>query len=272
MTRPDVDAPESTNAWKQFWERGAWWKALLLAAGYYALYQLASLALFPLAPMFADSTGAVYVLFFYALPIFLGGVILVIFGLSVGWLRSTFAPQPVRGRGWMWIAVVVVLLFNVLRFAATDYAELGAGVVIAWLLTGLLIGFAEELLTRGYVVRIMRAAGHREIVVAVVSAAIFAALHVGNLLTGQALVPTLIQLAYTFAFGICMYLALRVTGSIVWPILLHATTDPSISMLGLAPTAGSLTAIAGLGNIAVIIVGLLAVAFIRDQRGAPAQT
>jgi hypothetical protein len=65
-----------------------------------------------------------------------------------------------------------------------------------------------------------------------------------------------------------MYLALRVTGNIIWPILLHATTDPSISMLGLASVGGTLTAVAGLGNTAVIIVGLLAIAFIRDQRAA----
>ncbi|MGF6823395.1 hypothetical protein M2317_002308 [Microbacterium sp. ZKA21] len=39
-------------------------------------------------------------------------------------------------------------------------------------------------------------------------------------------------------------------------------------MLGLASVGGTLTAVAGLGNIAVIIVGLLAIAFIRDQRAA----
>ncbi|MCY1693529.1 CPBP family glutamic-type intramembrane protease [Curtobacterium sp. SL109] len=63
---------------------------------------------------------------------------------------------------------------------------------------------------------------------------LFALLHGSNLFTGQALGPTLLQMVYTFFFGFCMYLALRVTRTIVAPILLHASTDPSIFMQ--APT------------------------------------
>ncbi len=53
-----------------------------------------------------------------------------------------------------------------------------------------------------------------------------------------------------------MYLALRVTGNIIWPILLHATTDPSIFLLTAYPGASPLTPIADFGNILVIITGL----------------
>ena len=165
----------------------------------------------------------------------------------------------------MWIAVGAVLLFNILRFATIDYADAGFELVAAWLVAGLFIGFAEELLTRGYVVKLMRQAGHSEIAVAAVSAAVFAGLHSGNLLSGQALFPTLVQLVYTFGFGICMYLAMRVGGSIIWPILLHATTDPSIFLQTTHPADGSLVAIAGLGNPVVIIVGLVLLIFIRGR-------
>ncbi len=103
-----------------------------------------------------------------------------------------------------------------------------------------------------------------------VSAAIFAALHAGNLLTGQDLLPTLFQLVYTFAFGICMYLALRVTGTIIAPILLHASTDPSIFLQTMHPAEGGLTAVAGLGNIVVIVAGLVLMIFIRGRVGASA--
>jgi membrane protease YdiL (CAAX protease family) len=165
----------------------------------------------------------------------------------------------------MWIAILVVLAFNVLRFLSIDYRDVGIDVVATWLLTGLFIGFAEEVLTRGIVIDMLRRAGYREIVVAVVSAAVFAGLHAGNLLTGQALLPTLVQLLYTFAFGICMYLALRVTGTIIAPILLHASTDPSIFLQSAHPADGAVTAIAELGNIAVIVVGLVLLFFIRGR-------
>ncbi|GAA1789682.1 hypothetical protein GCM10009748_25510 [Agromyces lapidis] len=263
----DMVEHERRSGWKRFWEKGDWWRALILVAGYFVLYQLASLSVLPLLGDL-DPESAGYILTVYALPIFIGCVILVVFGLSVGWLGELFARQPIRGSWWMWIAVGVVLLFNVLRFATIDYGATDFGFVAAWLLAGLFIGFAEETLTRGYVVNLMRKAGHGELAVATVSAAVFAALHAGNLLSGQSLFATLVQLGYTFAFGICMYLALRVTGNLIWPILLHATTDPSIFLQTEFPADGSLTAFAGLGNVAVIITGLVLLIFIRGKVGS----
>lgn len=257
---------EEMSGWRRFWERGGWWKALIVAAVYYVLYQLAGLALGALLGPALGEPGTVQnLLLTVALPIAIGGVILVVFALSIGWLRELFGPQPIRGHWWMWIAVGAVLLFNVLRFASLDYGKAGFAMVAAWLLSGLFIGFAEELLIRGFVVNLLRKAGHREIVVALISSAVFAALHAGNLLTGQALLPTLFQLGYTFAFGLCMYLALRVTGNLIWPILLHASTDPSIFLLTSYPGTGPLTAFAGFGNIVVIVVGLVLLIFIRGR-------
>ena len=261
-----TDATESshgTNGWRRFWERGGWWRAVLLVVAYYALYQLGSFAFLPLVTSTDDPAALIW--FGTALPIALGGVLLVLFAWSVGWLRELFGPQPIRGRGWMWIAVAVVLLFNVLRFATIDYGATGAGVVVAWVVAGLFIGFAEEVLTRGFVVNLMRKGGYREIVVALVSALLFALLHSGNLLSGQSPLATGFQLVYTFAFGILMYLSLRVTGNLIWPILLHATTDPSIFLQSAYPADGALTAVAAQGNIAVVIAGIVLLFFIRGK-------
>jgi len=261
-----MSAPATApSLWKRFWEQGGWWRALLLTAVYFALFQLLSLLLTPLAVQVTDPDGTAGVTVFYLLPELIGAALLAAFTLSVGWWREVFGRQPIRGRGWMWIAIVVVLLFNVLRFVAIDYDKVGVDVVLTWLLTGLLIGFSEEVLTRGLVVNLMRKAGHREIAVALVSAALFSLLHAGNLLSGQELLPTMIQLLYTFAFGILMYLALRVTGTILAPILLHASTDPSIFLLTAYPSAGALTPFAAFGNIAVIVAGLVMIFFIRGR-------
>ncbi len=217
----------------------------------------------PLFPATTHPATTVWV--FYVLPVAFGGLVLVVFAWSLGWVRELYGPQPLRGRGWMWFAVAAVHIFNVIHFATVDYAKAGVGVVIAWLVAGLCIGFAEETLTRGIVVNLMRKRGHREISAALVSAALFAALHSGNLLTGQALVPTLLQLIDTFAFGILMYLTLRVTGNLIWPILLHATTDPSIFLVADYPTDGALNLLGSLGNPVVIITGLILVFFVRGE-------
>lgn len=256
----------AATSWKRFWDRGAWWKAVVLAVAYLALYEGASLLLgVAVGGDIGTPDSPKYLLLGFLIPIAIGGLILVAFAASVGWLKDLFGPQPIRGGRWMWIAVVVVLLFNLLRFASLDYAKAGFTVVALWIITGLLIGFAEEVLTRGLVVNIMRKAGHREIVVALVSAGIFALLHSVNLLSGQALVPTLLQLGYTFAFGILMYLTLRVTGNLIWPVLLHASTDPSIFLLGTYSSGSALSSIASLGNIVVIAAGLALVFFIRGR-------
>lgn len=255
------------SGWAHFWDNGRWWKALILTVGYLALYEPASLLMAPFLPFIGDAGSASYVFVLFVIPVLIGGLLLVGFGASVSWLRTLFDRQPIRGRGWMWIAVAVVLLFNLLRFASIDYAAAGFEWVASWLLAGLLIGFAEEVLTRGYVVRIMRSAGHSELAVGLASATLFALLHAFNFFTGLPLLSTLLQMFYTFFFGFCMYLALRVTGTIIAPILLHASTDPSIFMQGTYPASGALASVAQLGNIVMILAGVvLLVVFIVTER------
>jgi len=253
----------TASPWRRFWSKGGWWRSLLLVVAYYVLYQAGSILFLPLATSTDDPAAEVW--FGTALPIALGGLILVLFSWSVGWLRELFGPQPIRGSWWMWIAVGVVVFFNVVHFAAVDYGKAGAGVVFAWIVAGLFIGFAEETLTRGLVVNLMRKAGYREIAVAAVSAALFAALHSGNLLGGQSLLATGFQLVYTFGFGVLMYLSLRVTGNLIWPILLHATTDPSTFLQVSYPTEGALTLIAGFGNPVVAVLGIVLLFFVRGK-------
>ncbi|MFT2816807.1 CPBP family intramembrane glutamic endopeptidase [Leifsonia sp. A12D58] len=263
-----MESTDRRSGWARFWENGRWWKALILTVGYLALYEPASLLMAPFVPFIGDAGSASYVLVLIAIPVLIGCIILVGFGASLRWLRSLFARQSIRGGGWMWIAIAVVLLFNVLRFASIDYSAAGFDWVAAWLLAGLFIGFSEEVLTRGYVVRIMRSSGKSEIAVGLVSAGLFALLHGFNFFTGQPFVSTLLQMLYTFFFGFCMYLALRVTGTIIAPILLHASTDPSIFMQGTYPATGSLSSFAQLGNIVLILVGvvLLVVFIITESR------
>ena len=264
-----MDNAVERSGWARFWENGRWWKALILAVAYLAIYEPASFLMAPFLPYIGDAGSASYVTVLIAVPVLIGCLILVGFGASVRWLRGLFARQQVRGSGWMWIAVAVVLAYNLMRFASIDYDAAGFDWVAAWLLAGLFIGFAEEVLTRGYVVRIMRSSGRSEIAVGLVSAALFALLHATNLFTGQAFVATAIQLLYTFFFGFCMYLALRVTGTIIAPILLHASTDPSIFMQSTYPVPGTLGSLASLGNIVLVLVGaVLLVVFIVTERRA----
>ena len=251
---------ESQSGWKSFWERGGWWKAVVLAAVYYGVYLLLGLLVGAVFGKAGGEAGSAMDVFINtALPIILGCIVLVLFAWSIGWLRELFAAQTIRGRGWMWVAIGVVLAINVSALLSVDFAEAGPALVASWLFTGLFVGFAEEVLTRGFAVNLLRKAGHGEITVAVVSSAIFAALHLGNVFTTtQGIVTTLEQVVYTFAFGICMYLALRVTGNLIWPILIHASTDPTVFLFSAHPAAGTPFAIiASLSTSLGVITGLV---------------
>lgn len=121
-----VSQSASENRWQSFWNRGGWWKAVLAAVVYIALY-LATGAI--TSTIFAGmidasnlfSNGA-SVFFGVALPILIGAILLLLFIWSLGWFREIFGPQPIKGSGWMWIAVVLVVIPIVLHIAATEEA------------------------------------------------------------------------------------------------------------------------------------------------------
>ncbi|TYL52935.1 CPBP family intramembrane glutamic endopeptidase [Agromyces mariniharenae] len=265
-----------TSGWKAFWNRGGWWKAFGLAVVYLAVYQLLPFTALPFTQGVVDprdvfaTPGSVFVAL--ALPVVLGSVVLLAFAWSIGWLpKPLFARQPVTGRWWMWIAPVVVAIPILLRLFGIDYGAYSAGVIAMTFVAGAFIGLSEELLTRGLAVTLLRRCGYNEWVVAALSTLIFAVLHSVNLFTGQSIATVGFTLLYTFAFGILMYLTLRVTGNLIWPIILHALTDPTTFLAsgGIdetnAASQNPLLALAGPATFLLIAAGFVLLIFIRGN-------
>jgi membrane protease YdiL (CAAX protease family) len=270
------ESVQAMSGWARFWNRGTWWKAVILVVAYAVVYQLLGLLTSTLFGDLVDAEnlfGSVSSIFLgLALPILLGGVLLLLFGWSIGAVPRVFGRQPIAGRGWMWLAVLLVLIPIVLRLLATDWSAYTVAIVLTVLFAGLCVGFAEELLTRGYVVNLLRSAGHTERVVMVISSALFALLHSTNVFTGQSLVTVAITVVYTFGFGAMMYLSMRVTGSVVWAILLHAATDQTtilatggIDAHGDAAGAEGLISIAGIFNWLYILFALIAIFIVKGR-------
>ncbi|NKY40083.1 CPBP family intramembrane glutamic endopeptidase [Cellulomonas septica] len=260
-------APRSR--WQAFWDRGGIGRAVLVAAAYLALYVAGGLLVGRLFGDRVDAddlfSSAESVVFGLLVPLVLGAVALVAFVTSVRWWGPLFGAQPVRGRRWMWIAPVLVVVPVVLRLLGIDYGAYAAGVVAVTLLAGLFVGFVEELLTRGLVVKMLRDSGRSEWVVMVVSSLVFALLHSVNLLSGMSLTTVGVTVVYTFAFGVAMYLTLRVTGSLLWPVLLHGLFDPTLFLAtgGIDRTAegtaaNPLLTLAGPFNMLFIVLGVVA--------------
>ncbi|GAA1946967.1 CPBP family intramembrane glutamic endopeptidase [Agromyces allii] len=270
------EATGTANGWRRFWNRGGWWRAFALALAYMVVYQLFSLldgarfgGLVDPDDLFADPQS---VFFGLGLPVLLGGLVALLFVWTVGWTREIFGRQPVTGSWWMWIVVALVVIPIVLRAVATDYAAYAPGVVPTMLLVGLFIGFAEELLTRGLAVNLLRRGGYGEKVVMVLSSLIFALLHSVNILTGQEPIAVLLTVVYTFGFGTMMYLVMRVTGSIVWAMLLHGATDPTtflatggVDAHGATTGDAALLGIAGVFNVVYLVVAIVAIFLVKGK-------
>lgn len=272
-------ATTPTHGWGAFWHRGGWWKALLFVAGYLVIYEVAGWLLTSL--FLGDANGSNplsssrSVLVTIAAPLLVGAIVLVLFLRSARWPASTFTRQPIGGRWWMWIAVGLAIIPIVLRLFGIDYGAFTPGVVASMFFAGLLVGFTEELIFRGIVVKLLREAGHRELTVAVLSSLLFALSHSVNAITGQPLSTVAVTVVYTFGFGILMYLALRVTGSLIWPMLLHALTDPTtfLSVGGIDEntlgTENIFLSIAGPFNYVFVLAGLVALFCIRGKVTRP---
>ena len=277
MSVPTHD--ETTTAesgWRRFWNRGGWWRALLATAVYLAIFigvSYAATSVFaPFIDMknFFESPSTIF--FSLALPILIMGVLTLLFVLSLGWQKEIFGRQSPRGGWWMWIAVALVIIPIALRAVATNWSGYTVHVVLTLLFLGLSIGFAEELITRGVAVNILRRGGHSERVVFVLSSALFALIHSANIIGGQSPLVVVTTVVYAFGFGAMMWLSMKVTGSIIWAMLLHAATDPTTILAtgGIdahGNTAGdpTLLAIGGLFNIAYIAFALLAILLVKGR-------
>lgn len=224
-----MSAPEAIRS--GFWNRPATWKAFLLIAGYLAFYLAVGRVVGRLSGDRIDTQDPLStpesIFFAFVLPVGIGGLALLVFTWRVGWLGDVFGRQPVRGRSWMWLGPVLVLAAIAGHVGSTDWSGWSAGQIAMIALAGVCIGLTEELATRGLAVRILRGSGRGEQSVAVISSLLFALMHSANLLTGMAVSTVGATIVYTFGFGMCMYLAMRVTGSFWAAVALHALTDPT---------------------------------------------
>ncbi|PZE35947.1 CPBP family intramembrane metalloprotease [Curtobacterium sp. MCSS17_006] len=270
-------APSDTeNGWRRFWNRGGWWRAVLAVVVYLAVYEgigwlnARTLASGITTEELFATPGAVIV--GIALPIIVMGLLTLLFVRSLGWGREVFGRQPVRGRGWMWIAVALLVVPILIRVAATSWSSYSVSVVFAVFFLGLCIGFAEELIARGVAVNLLRRGHHTERTVALLSSLLFGLMHAANAIGGTAVQTVAVTVLYTFGIGTMFYLSMRVTGSIVPAMLLHAATDPTtILATGGIDTStataggGELVSLAGLFNFAYPVLALAVLFFVKGR-------
>jgi uncharacterized protein len=282
VTSTQIDT-QTRGGLRGFLNKGGFWPLLLVVVVYMAIYLPAGKVIANLADRSysegdtLSSVGTVFVQLTFALIV--GSIVLIAFTTFMGWNSEIFGRQSIYRSRWMWLAPVIVLIPITLRVLGIDWGGRALSVVLLMLATGALIGFSEELLFRGIAVKMLRSGGHREWSVAAISSVMFGAVHSLNIFSGAELKTAATTVLYTVAFGVLMYLSMRVIGFIAAAMILHGLTDPTTFLAtgGLPDDVDTsavtgLAAIGGQFTIVVILAGLIMAFFIRGKVGEPKAT
>jgi membrane protease YdiL (CAAX protease family) len=192
-----------------------------IAVGYAVLFTVLEKVIGVSYTQLGKTSGSV--LHGIVIPLVIAGGVMAGLTTLLGWWRPVLREEPL-GVKWMW-AIPVVLMTTVL--VGVDYSQLGAvgGSYLTWLALGtLLVGFNEELAYRGLALVAFRGT-YKEVFVWLLTSAFFGLLHGVNIFLGQGVVATVRQVVFAFVLGSVLYVARRVTGSLLFLIAVHALWD-----------------------------------------------
>jgi membrane protease YdiL (CAAX protease family) len=140
----------------------------------------------------------------------------------------------------MWAAPILMLLGAILRFFGVSFGDISAEHVVAIVCAGVLVGFAEETVFRGVLLRGLRSQQRPEVHVILISSALFGLFHLSNWAAGAPLGGTLGQVVLAALSGSVLYMARRGTGLLVAGMVLHGLWDMSTFLAGINEDSGVL--------------------------------
>lgn len=165
------------------------------------------------------------------IPVAVGTVLLVLFAALTGQLVPAFS-QPRVETTWLWIVPITMLALIVLQFTRARWSLFNGRAIAVMILATLLVGFSEELLVRGVLVEYLQDAGFDLRLVAVVTSVVFGLLHGLNIINGQSVSTTVLQVILTTLVGLALFAALMASGTLWLPILLHFLMDFAVIARG----------------------------------------
>ncbi|WP_052357578.1 CPBP family intramembrane glutamic endopeptidase [Leifsonia aquatica] len=182
-----------------------------------------------------------------ALFLAIGAVYLVIVTTVLGWWRSALFETERSRHRWPIVAPAIMALSILIGLPTVDWARIDGGYLAGLLTLGVLVGFNEELVTRGLLLTGMRASV-REVWVWLTTSGLFGLMHATNIISGAPVGQTMQQVVLAFLGGTAFYIVRRVTGSLVWAMVLHGAWDFTTFATGhgtVGPSVGLFLGIAG---------------------------
>ena len=194
------------------------------------------------------------------LPIGLAALLLAIVTTWLGWWNSALFEGSRSGPAWALVVPALFAAVAVINIATIDYRSPQATLLPLVFVGCLLVGFAEELATRGLLVVGLREGGSTEVAVWLISSVLFSLLHAMNALFGQSGRATLTQLVSALLAGTALYVTLMTTGTLIVGMVLHAVWD--FGTLGILATGAKQKTPAGVLALVTFVAALASVWFV----------
>jgi membrane protease YdiL (CAAX protease family) len=207
------------------------------------------------------------------LPVGAGAVFLAAAATYLGWWRPALREERRAGPRWLLLVPTFFFLAAFGTLMSGDISAIDPAQLVALAAGVLLVGFSEEMLCRGLGLVGLRGSVS-EPAAWLWSCVIFALLHGVNALFGQSIGSTLLQMAVAVAAGTAFYVIRRISGLLIWCMLLHAFWDFGTLSSDAAP-AGTTSpwaalAVAQWGAFVLACVGVVVLFRRHAATGAPA--
>ncbi|HSK54153.1 MAG TPA: CPBP family intramembrane glutamic endopeptidase [Jiangellales bacterium] len=201
------------------------------------------------------------------IPVGAGAVLLAAAATWLGWWRPALSEARRSEPGWAVAVPVLLVVLVVMGLLSVDFgADVGSLLPLIALGT-LLVGFSEEMLTRGLGLVGFRG-GVSERMAWFWTSLLFALLHGINVVFGASLGSTVQQITFAFVVGSALYVTRRVLGTLLVPMLLHAAWD--FGTIGTEATDGTPGLLGGLLLYPLALVTFFAVWKVTSADRAPA--
>jgi membrane protease YdiL (CAAX protease family) len=198
------------------------------------------------------------------IPLVGGSLVLIAFLVWARWDWVFKDPARLRMNGVLWATVVVFIVSIAAHFAVANYSKASGDLLLAIIAAGVLVGFAEETLFRGIILRALRTDLRPEAWVMLVSSVWFGFFHLTNIVNGSPAQAVLSQCVQASVLGVGLYLFRRVRGLLVLGMIAHGLWD----MGAFLPAPSGTLALVDLGSqsLALLSAAVAAIVILRSDR------
>ncbi len=198
-----------------------------------------------------------------------GSAFLVVFVLVTRWDHLWRDPVRLPVTKVMKAAIVLWWVAIAVRLAGVRWGDVPMDLLAAIVASGVLVGFAEEILFRGLFLRGLREGGRAESSAAIWTAIAFVLFHLPNVFMGMGAIG-LVQVFIATLSGSLLYVFRRYYGAIGPAMVAHGAWDISTFLAGGFP-ADWLTMTSLAMQVVFIILGIwVLVGLYRNDRGTVA--